>query len=272
MNCFLQLNAPFFTSFLVLVVMSCIALIFSSLFYLKSRAIRKLPKNLSVKVFSKTFNVLNPYLEERKIVHNFISFFPIFIMEGSLILASMLMVAVFGMHLVLSLITLIICVNLIVLDEALDVYKHAGIFIRANKNGAPFGSGDLVALYVIRESLPKLTMYYFILAITFLVLSLILPYIALASLSALTMLFLMFEFTTSIETLVPFAPFFVALLFAIGIVVAHAVVKKVKRKIFGFPSQEKMPGPDFDAIRDKLAMTLSHGVLLPEVNEKSREK
>ncbi|MEM3788443.1 MAG: hypothetical protein QXN95_01050 [Candidatus Bathyarchaeia archaeon] len=262
-----QVNVAFFASFLVLIVMSCMALIFSMLLYLKTRAIRKLSKDLSIKVFNKTFNIFDPYPDRRKIIHNLISLIPIFATAGSLTLVFIMTVTVFEMGLLLSLIIFIICVNLIALDEASDVYKYAGIFIRAARNKASFGKGDLAAFYLIRESLPRLTMYYFFLAITFLILSIILPYIVPASLSALATFFLMFEFMASIETLTTLAPYFIVLLFvAISIIMVHVVVKKVKSKIVGFPIPESAPVLDLEAIKDKLA--LGHGALLAGADEK----
>ncbi|MEM3770082.1 MAG: hypothetical protein QXG76_02705 [Candidatus Bathyarchaeia archaeon] len=124
---FFQVNVAFFASFLVLILMSCIALIFSMFLYLKTRTIRKLSKNLSIKVFNKTFNVFDPYPDRRKIIHNLIFLIPIFATAGSLTLVFIMAVAVFEMGLLLSLIILIICVNLIALDGAFDVYKYAGI-------------------------------------------------------------------------------------------------------------------------------------------------
>jgi len=231
MNGFLQFDVTFFASFLVLVVMSCIALVFSMFFYLKSRAVRKLPKNLSVSIFNKTFNVFDPYPDRRKVIHSFITLFPIFVMAGALILVFVVMTTVFEMGLVLSLILSVICINLIVLDEAFDVYKYAGIFTKAIKNGVPLGRGDLAAFYLVKETIPKLRVYYLSLAIIFIVSSITLPYLVPALLSSFAQIFLIFEFTASAGTL---TPYFITLLFAIVIVIVQIVVKKVKRKIVGF--------------------------------------
>ncbi|MEM3770083.1 MAG: hypothetical protein QXG76_02710 [Candidatus Bathyarchaeia archaeon] len=110
-------------------------------------------------------------------------------------------------------------------------------------------------------------MYYFFLAITFLILSIILPYIVPASLSALATFFLMFESIASIETLTTLTPYFIVLLFvAISIVIVHVIAKKVRSKIIGFPIPESTPVLDFEAIKDKLA--LGHGALLAGADEK----
>ncbi len=47
-------------SSLVLLAMGCAALVFSLALDRKSRALERLSKNLSVRVFSKTFNIFDP--------------------------------------------------------------------------------------------------------------------------------------------------------------------------------------------------------------------
>ena len=66
----LQPDTSLLASFSVFLAMGCLCLAFSAYFYLKRRAIQKLPKNLTVNVFHKTFNVF--YLTSKKrMIHNF---------------------------------------------------------------------------------------------------------------------------------------------------------------------------------------------------------
>jgi len=232
-----QSDIPFLVSFLILFIMSCLSIIFSLSFRLKSRAIKKLPNDLSVNVFDKTFNVFNPYPDRRKIIHSFITILPLFAVVGSLIFPFITM-KIIEMKLVLGLIIFIICFGLMMIEETIEIYRNADTFLKAVKNGINLGKGDLAALFLVKETLPKLTVYYLLLAIMFFASSITLPYIVPAALFTFAQL-VRVTFPVSVF-FAPLAPYFAALLLSIVIVIAQLAAKKVKREIFGFPPPEKI--------------------------------
>jgi len=232
-----QSDIPFLVSFLILFIMSCLSIVFSLSFRLKSRAIKKLPRDLSVNVFDKTFNVFNPYPDRRKIIHSFITILPLFAVVGSLIFPFLTM-KIIEMKLVLGLIIFIICFGLMMIEETIEIYRNADTFLKAVKNGTNLGKGDLAALFLVKETLPKLTVYYLLLAIMFFASSITLPYIVPAALLTFAQ-FVRVTFPVSVF-FAPLAPYFVALLLSFVIVIIQLAAKKVKSEVFGFPPSEKI--------------------------------
>lgn len=234
---FFQGGNPLLSSFVSLLVMGCIALAISLMLNSKSRAMAKLPKNLSVSVFNKTFNVFNPYSDPKKTINRFIFLVPVATACGGLVLASFVMVRIVEMGLVLSIIILITSAALMTMDETFEIYKNAKIFIKAIGNGASLGKGDLDVFRLVKQSLPKLSRYYLSLAVIFIVASATLQYSVPAVFSGFT-LFLgaVFSFASSISFLAPFATYFTALFFIMIIIMVQLAIKKAKRRIFEVPS------------------------------------
>ena len=103
-----------FYSSLTLVAMGCSTLVLSILFRLKHHWMKRLPRSLSANVFDKTFNVFNPYPDQRGIIHstNFISMLPAMIVVVAFTILIPLAWALVASGLVLSVILLITCLNL----------------------------------------------------------------------------------------------------------------------------------------------------------------
>ena len=232
-----QSDTSFLVSFLILLIMSCLSIVFSLSFRLKSRAIKKLPKDLSVNVFDKTFNVFNPYPDRRKIIHSFIILLPLLAVVASLIFPLFTM-KIIEMKLALGLAMFIICFGLMMIDEAYEIYKNANIFLKAVKNGVNLGKGDLAVLFLVKETLPRLTVYYLLLAIVFFASSVTLPYVVPAVLLTSAQ-FVRVTFPVSMF-FAPLAPYFAALLLSIAIVTVQLAAKKVKSKVFDFPAPEEI--------------------------------
>ena len=235
-------DTPVLVSFSSLFIMSCLSLIFFLSFRLKSRSIGKLPKKLPVSIFNKTFNVFDPYPDHRKIIHSFITLLPIFVVVGGLIFALGVM-KILEAGLILGLLIFIVCVGLMMIDEALEIYRNANIFLKAIENGVRLGKGDLTVIFLLKEILPRLSLYYLFLSIVFFSSSIMLPYIAPAVLFIFAQ-FVQGMFSASVGFRAPLSPllsfYFIALMFTIITVIVQLVAKKVKSKVFGLPPSEEI--------------------------------
>jgi len=165
-----------FYSSLTLIAMGCLALSLSILFRLKFRSLNSLPRNLSATVFSRTFVVFDPYPQQTKVIHDFLLALPFvaFFVTLGLTLALWKMLA---SGLILSVLAIIVSLNLIVIEEAPELYMNSTLFIGAVQNGTNLANGDLKALQLIRSLAPKLSNYYLGIAIFLITSSIALPYI-----------------------------------------------------------------------------------------------
>lgn len=142
---------------------------------MKYHRISNLPKNLSANVFDKTFNVLNPYSEHGKILHNFLSVLPIIpIILSFVFIAFLWKILEYG--LLLSLV-IIVCLNLMLTEVASETYQTTEILIKTVHKRADLAAGDIKAFQTLKNALPKLSNYYFALSILFLVFAATLDYI-----------------------------------------------------------------------------------------------
>jgi len=132
---------PFDTSFLVLLVMGCLSMVLSLSFYSKFRILGRISRKLSISVFDKTFNVFDPYPGRRKIIHRFIVLMPFLLMVGYFFLM-FLILKTFEMGLVLGVTIFIICLGLMMVDEAYEIYVNSNVFVKAARNKANFFEGD----------------------------------------------------------------------------------------------------------------------------------
>ena len=110
--------------------MGCSTLVLSIIFRSKHRKMSHLPRNYSANIFDKTFNIFNPYPEHRRIIHNFLSALPLIVVLASLVFVPFALKA-FESGLLLSLVLLIICLNLMLIEVASETYQNAKIFIKA---------------------------------------------------------------------------------------------------------------------------------------------
>ncbi len=169
-------EAYLFNSSITLFVMGCLALIITILFRLKSHELNGLPKNLSANIFSKNFVIFNPYSEQKKIIHNFLTFLPILVALISLGVA-LIVAKIFESGFMLSFIILIICLNLITFEDASDVYQNSKAFIKAIQRETDLGVGDIKVFKILKNATPRISNYYLGLAILFIASAAALPYI-----------------------------------------------------------------------------------------------
>ena len=165
-----------FYSSLTLGITGGLAIVLAILFRLKNRNLGKLPENLSPNIFNKTFAVFDPFPEQKKSIHRllvalpFIGFFATF---GLIAVAWRMLES----GLILSLFIIIISINMILVEEAPEVYINSRIFLKAIKNRAELAAGDLKALQLIKTAARKLSNYYFGLAILLIACAITFPYI-----------------------------------------------------------------------------------------------
>jgi len=203
--------------------MSCLTLVLSILFRLKHRKMNHLPGNFSANIFDKTFSVFDPYPEHRRTIHKFLSASPLMVFLVCLVLVSFAWKA-FESGLLLSLVLLIICLNLMLIEVASETYENAKIFIKAFNNKGNLGAGDLKVFQVLRRAPPKLSNYYLASSILFLTLAATLGYIW----SSLLWFFarvigLILEFQGSIRARV--------LLFSLMVGIVQIFIWKIKSKV-----------------------------------------
>jgi len=156
--------------------MGCLTLVLSILFRLKHHRMNRLPRKFSANIFDKTFSVFNPYSERRKVIHNFLSALPLMVFLICLVLVPFAWKA-FESGLLLSLVLLIICLNLMLIEVASETYQNAKIFIKAFNNKADLGVGDLKVFQILERVMPKLSNYYLALSFLFLTFAATLVYI-----------------------------------------------------------------------------------------------
>jgi len=158
-----------------LFVLGIVALVMAVLFRQRSKGLSSLPKDLSPTVFSRTFVVFDPYPAQKKVWHRFLSLLPFVCLIASLF-AVMAVWSMLTNGLLLSVFVVVIGLNIIVIQEAPDVYTTAKIFIKAVQNKSNLAKGDLRVLNIIRKLAPKIRNYYVGLTVFFIGTSVALPY------------------------------------------------------------------------------------------------
>jgi hypothetical protein len=237
---FLQADLQYSVSFLILLIMSAIALAISFLLYSKFRIMTRLPSDLPLKVFNKTFNVFNPYPEQRKVIHKFIFLIPVALAYGSFILATYVAITIVEMELVTSFLIFIFSAALIVVEEPFAVYRNANIFIKAVKSKVDFGKGDLDVFLLVKQSLPKLSRYYLFLTVLFFAGSVSLSYWVPLILSGFASFARAVIYSiSSFGFPEPFAFLFTTIFFISILAVVQFVIRRIKHMIFDLPTLEQ---------------------------------
>jgi hypothetical protein len=228
---------PSLSSFSVLLVMSVISLGFSAFFYLKSRRVRKeIPRDLTASIFSRTFNVFNPFPEHRRIYHSylfFILFSPLIAFLWTFILVFIVFMKVLEAGLLLGLVTFLLSLGLLMLSEATEIYSTASTLVKAAKTKRLFGQGDIKILSIVRRSLGRMSAYYLLLSIAFIGLFFTLPMV-------FPLIMLVFSHFVGATVGLTIGSSFVALfatilLYTLVVITIFFVGGKAKAAVFGFP-------------------------------------
>jgi hypothetical protein len=221
---------PFNPQYLVLLAMGCASLALCLSFYFKTRLLRRLSLNSKVTFYEKTFNVVSLDAGHRRMLHTHIplmlSFSILTFFLGYYILAPATTV-------VLGISITVLCVSLMMVDEAYEIHKNASIFAKAIKGRVGLGEGDMKALLFLNRTLPKLSAYYLLLTALFIASFAASPYLETVMILALSHLAnAVLASAPSIGLISAFLGGFAAATFFITFLTIGGVAK---HKVFGFP-------------------------------------
>jgi len=213
-----------------LLAMSFLSLGFSLALFLKSRAVEKIPKSLAATIFSKTFNVFDPFSEHRRMFQSDFFFLLTFLGATLLVVSAFVAVLVTGLFVELAIILL--CLGLMMISEATEAYSTANTLLKAVKKQTKFGQGDIYVLALVKKGIGKLSAYYVLLSVLFVTLFFTVPYLF----PALTLAFLQFAgpIMNSATGIPVLGPFFAALLVALFTVAVFEAGKRAKAAFFNF--------------------------------------
>ena len=246
-------NVSLFASSMVLVAMGCVALGFSLLLLRKSRRLRRLSKNLSVGVFSKTFNVFDPTMERRRIISSHTGLVVFAAIYGAWFVLTIAIAVAFAAGALIASLVFLVCAGLLMLDETMDLNKNAGIFAKAISGGAGLGKGDLQVLWVMKKTLPKLSRYHMFLAAVFFASAFAVPYVSnVIFLACANAAWVFFALSSLLITAPPLSLIAVAGLFAVVIVLIVIGADEIKKVLFGFPRSVRVDVLDRQFERMKL--------------------
>jgi hypothetical protein len=265
-------------SSLVLVAMGCAALVFSLALGTKSRALGRLSKNLSVGVFSRTFNVFDPNMERRRIISSHTGLVVFLAIYGAWFVVTIGVFTTFAAGGLLASVIFLVCAGLLLVDETQELNKNAGIFVKAIKGGTGLGVGDVRALFVMRRTLPKLSLYHLVLAIVFFASAFAVSYLSTILFLALAGAAWVFFALSSLLMAIPLLSILaVASLSGAVIVMIMIGADKAKRRIFGFPHSVRLDvlGRQFFRMKVYVGIQHHHPTLrepLPEDTENVNRK
>jgi len=231
-----QIDTPSLASFSILIAMSAIALTLSILFYLKSRAVKKLPKDLRANIFSRTFNVFNPFPEKRRTFHSylfFLVFSPLVAFSWTFFLVFIVILKVFQAGLIVGFVLFVVCLNLMMTSEAFEIYANTSRLLKAASSGTSLGRGDMMILRFAEKSLSKLSFYYLILTGLFAASFFAAPYVAPIALVAFANI--VGAITTATASTFFLAPIFAVLFFTMLVMTIFILARKLRALVFNFP-------------------------------------
>jgi hypothetical protein len=212
--------------------------------HLKNHALVRLPGNLCAEVHDRTFSVFDPYPEQRSLRHSYLGLVLIVALVGPWAVAYVTL-TILAMDLALGLAAFIFCMALMMFDEAFEVYKNAGMLVKAIDSRVRFGVGDLAVLSVVKRILPKLRAYYILLSVAFFASAVALPFVVPAAIMALAQVATaVIDFSAPVGVL---AAYVTVLVFAAAEVIVYVVARKAKSRILGFHSaqvQEETPSQE----------------------------
>jgi len=265
-------------SSLVLVAMGCAALVFSLALGRKSRALGRLSKNLSVGVFSKTFNVFDPNMGRRRIISSHTGLVVFLAIYGSWFVVTIGVFTTFAVGGLLASVIFLVCAGLLMVDETQEFNKNAGIFVKAIRGGTGLGVGDLRALFVMRRTLPKLSLYHLVLAVVFFASAFAVPYLSTIFFLACAGVAWVFFALSSLLMAVPLLSI-LAVAGLLGAVIVMIVIgaDEARRRIFGFPHSVRVDvlGRQFFRMKVYVGIQHHHPTLrepLPEDTENVNRK
>jgi hypothetical protein len=268
-------DVSLFASSMVLIAMGCVALVFSLLLARRSRTLERLSENVSVKVFSRTFNVFDPSIERRRIISSHTGLVVFVAIYGAWFVVTVGVVGAFAAGAVLASVIFLVCAALLIVDETQELSKNAGIFAKAIRGGTGLGVGDMRALYFMKTTLPKLSRYHLVLAAVFFTSAFAVSYLSsvifLACADVAWVFFALSSLPVAIHVLSIIG---VAGLFGLVIAAIVFCVDEAKKVLFGFPRSIRVDvlGRQFDRMRFYLQYPWTPREPLPEDSENVNRK
>lgn len=210
--------------------MGCASMILAVLFRSKFTKLENLSKTeLKANVYNKTFVVFDPYSEQRKIIHSYLPLWALIAGFASFA-ASLASFVLLGMGFGLSIFATLAGLNLIIMDDAFDVYKNSNLFANAISKKGSLGVGDLKVFSILRMCTWRLSYYYLGVAALLIFASATLPYI----LNQVILVFaILLGEIIQLSSVAGFANWqFGVLLFSIFVVLSETLIIKIKSRIF----------------------------------------
>jgi hypothetical protein len=250
----LEVGVPSLASFSAFLAMAIVCLLLSLYFYQKSRTIKKLSEARTATIYGKTFSVFDPFSEARRTHHSF--FFFLFFSPLSAVIYSFICVFIVFLPLLYAgllfwPVAAVLCLSLMMVEEALDVRGTVNVYERAFEKGAPLAPGDLSVLSLLKKVTPRLSAYYFLVALLFIASFLVMPY-AFSTLLLAWAYSAGFIFGNLSAAAIPFAIIPAGFLFAIAMVTLHVIGRKLEARVFGFSPSGQLISAVSGEVRRKL--------------------
>lgn len=261
MGSILQVGAPSLASFSAFLAMAGMCLILSLYFHLKWRAMRKFHKTLTANIYDKTFSVFNPFPDARRTFHSFLYFAlfsPLSAVLWTLIVIYVVLLPVLQAGLILWPVVALLCLSLMMIEEAIEVRKTANVYEKALRKGVPLARGDLAVLSILKNVIPRLIIYYLLLALLFLASFIVMPYILSTVLLAWAyfayIIFSNASVAANAQTLlaVPVAMLLTASFLAVVWVALSTLGRVAKKRVFGFLSSGMLTSPVSGSVRRQI--------------------
>lgn len=220
----------------VLIGMGCAALVFSATSSLRSKALRRLPQDLLPRVFSKTFNVFEPYLESRKTIGSHAGLAVFMAIYGSWIAVTFSVFKAFELGGILSCIIFVLCAGLLMIDETFELNKNAALLAKAVRGRRGLAKGDMEVLKLVKSSLPRLSIYHMFLAVVFFASAIAIQEIVeTVFLASAWIASVVVALSASMKAVPMLSLLVVAGLSGTVLVLLQLLGNRTKKRIFGFP-------------------------------------
>ena len=231
-----QLDAPSFAPFSILLAMSAASFVLSVLFYAKLRAARRLPKDLRASIFSRTFNVFDPFPEKRRTFHSYLFFTifsPLMAFSWTFFIVFVVILRVFQAGFIAAFVLFIFCLSLMMTSEAFEVYSNTSKLLKSVRSGIRLGKGDMAVLYFAKKALIKLSKYYLVLACVFTTFFFTAPLVSPMFMIAFASF--VEAITASTTTGFFLSPLLAVFLLSVVVAAVYVVARRLRALVFDFP-------------------------------------
>ena len=274
----LHMELSLILSSAVLIGMGCAAVVFSLTSSLRSKALRRLPQDLLPRVFSKTFNVFEPYLESRKTIGSHAGLAVFMAIYGSWIAVTFSVFKAFELGGILSCIIFVLCAGLLMIDETFELNKNAALLAKAVRGRRGLAKGDMEVLKLVKSSLPRLSIYHMFLAVVFFASAIAIQEIVeTVFLASAWIASVVVALSASMKAVPMLSLLVVAGLSGTVLVLLQLLGNRTKKRIFGFPPSVSLDilGRQFFRMKMYVGIQHHHPFLhepSPEETEKANKR